>query len=196
MQGMVKKMSENRIDPTVAGLFLVGFITLIFGFIGLLIGMEDATADALLLTAVGGGFISPLIMLGIIFLVLAVSAIKIGNAFAAALFGFIGAALVTTEAALIADLTGSPAAMFIIAFVFLVFAIIAFLIGAPKLLAILLVLVTLLYLFVGLFLGDAAFAAGDSAQTFAYLFGVFGLLAGLVATYMALALSTQKFPVF
>jgi hypothetical protein len=171
----------------VAGLFLVGFITLVFGFIGILWGIEDDTAMSLIAS---GTELS--LAIGIIFLVLTVSAIKIGNAFAAALFGFIAASLVATSYALVAQ---APTMMFIIAFIYLIFAIIAFMIGAPKLLAILLIVVALLYLFVGLFIGDV-FYAGEDGITFAYIFGVVGVLAGVLATYMALALSTQKLPVF
>jgi len=176
-------MSENRIDPTVAGLFLTAFITLVFGFVGILTygkvdGASALTAATLAMSSV----------VGLVFLVLTVSAIRFGNAFAASLFGFIGVALVGATVGLTA---GSAYLFFIIAIVFIVFALVALLVGAPKLLMILLFFVALIYLFVGLFVN-----AADPESVFALVFGLFGVLAGVLALYMAFALSTQKLPVF
>jgi len=180
------KMSENRVDPTVAGLFLVGLTTLLFGLIGLLMYNGSASGFGLLTFT-----IILLMPLALVFLVFTVSAIRCGNAFAASLFGFVGIALFGAAAGLILGLSGAPIelAFYILGVFFILFALVAFMIGAPKLLAILLLLVALVYIFVGLF-----FAEGT--DTFALLFGIFGILAGAVATYMAIALSTEKLPVF
>jgi len=177
-------MSENRIDPTVAGLFLVAFITLVFGFLGIQFfqggsamdwGLHHVAADLAL-------------VVGAIFVVLTVSAIRFGNAFAASLFGFVAVSLIAVQYGFLA----SPFMFYLLAIVYIVFALVALLIGAPKLLVILLFFVGLLYFFVGLF-SNAGIADGD---TYALLFGIFGILAGVVALYMAFALSTQKLPVF
>jgi hypothetical protein len=178
MQRRLIKMSETRVDPTVAGLFLVGFITLFFGLLGIDIFTDAGTA----LKGVAASFI---FVIGIIMVVFALMASKAGNAFATALFAFVAVALF----GVIFGIDGFPVVFYAIAFFFVVFAIVAFLIGAPKLLAVLLFLVALLYFFVGLWVGygDAPYAAA---------FGLFGILSFLVATYMAVGLGTQKLPVF
>jgi len=179
---MVDKMAENRIDPTVPGLFLVAFIMLIFGVLGVLIYGENAEAGALLTAAQAFSGI-----IGIMFLVLTVSAIRVGNAFASSLFAFLVVALLV---AAVCVPGGSYFVVLFVAIFFIVFALIALLIGAPKLLMILLFGAALVYLFVALFMN-----ATDGA-TFALLFGIFGILSSLVALYMSFALSTQKLPVF
>jgi len=181
--GMVKKMAE-RIDPTVPGLFLVAVIALVFGFLGLE-GYLDAD------WGLGGVAANVAMVIGVIFVVLTVSAIRIGNAFAAALFGFVAVALYVVQYGLAGF---SPFLFYLIAIVFIVFVIVAFMIGAPKLLAIMLLFVALLYLFVGVFIAVAL--GGKDPETYALLFGIFGVLAGLVALYLSFALSTQKLPVF
>jgi len=173
-------MSENRIDPTVAGLFLVAFIALVFGFLGIELyqGLSWGLAGV---AATLAGFI------GILFVVLTVSAIRAGNAFATALFAVVAVALVMVPICF----GVSFFAFILVAIFLLVFALIAFLIGTPKLLVIILAFVALLYLFVGLCIND-----GIVDSIFALLFGIFGILAGAVALYLAVALSTEKFPVF
>jgi len=182
----MKKMSENRVDPTVAGLFLVGLITLFFGLLGVLLYGKVADAGALL------GYINViLIPLSLVFLVFTYMAGKVGNAFATALFGFVAIALFSVTIALG---VGSMYAFIILGVFFILFALVAFMIGAPKLLAILLIFTALIYIFVALFVN--AGNNGDDPLTFALLFGIFGILAGAVGTYMAIALSTEKLPVF
>jgi len=183
-------MAENRVDPTVAGLFLVGFITLVFGLIGILLYGKVDGAGALAGTVSGEGG-SLAVIVGVVFIVFTVSAIRCGNAFAAALFGFVAVALFGATVGLNA---GSMYLFVVFAIVFILFALVAFLIGAPKLLAILLFFVALLYLFVGLWVN--AIADDGMNNVFGVLFGLFGILAAAVALYMAFALSTQKLPVF
>jgi len=176
-------MSENRLDPTVPGLFMVAFITLVFGVLGLVAGAENIVEAGKMQTAA----IAFASIIGLIFVVLTVSAIRFGNAFAASLFVFVAVSLF---AATIGVPSFNWILIILVAVFYIVFAIIALLIGAPKLLMILLFLVALLYLFVGLCLN------ADDGKMFAYLFGVFGILSALVALYMGFALSTQKLPVF
>jgi hypothetical protein len=123
---------------------------------------------------------------GILIAVLMVSAIRCGNAFAAALYGFVSLTLVVPTVAF----GVSPMTFYICAILYIVFAIVALMVGAPKLLVIILFLVALLYLFVGIFSSES------SSDSIALIFGVFGVLAGLVSMYLAFALSTQKLPVF
>ena len=175
-------MSENRVDPTVAALFLVGFITMVFGLIGL--ASNGEWADAFALGQTGGDCA---LAVGVIFIVLTVMAAKSNNAFATALFAFIALGLASTSYALGYE---SEIAIILIGVFFLIFAIVAFIVGAPKLLFLQLVFVFLLYLFVGLSLGG-----GDSVDTYQLLFGIFGVLAGIVATYLGFALATEKLPV-
>jgi len=179
---MVDKMAENRIDPTVPGLFLVAFIMLVFGVLGVFIYGKNAEAGNMKMAALLFASI-----IGLFFIVLTVSAIRVGNAFASSLFAFIAVALFGATYGVSA---GAYVFVILIAIFFIVFAIIALLIGAPKLLMILLFGVALVYLFVGLYLN-----ATDGA-TFALLFGIFGILSFLVALYMSFALSTQKLPMF
>ncbi|MDR2866461.1 MAG: hypothetical protein LBV13_03545 [Methanomassiliicoccaceae archaeon] len=171
-------MTENRVDPTVAGLFLVAFITLIFGFLGVSLYSANEIFGAIPAAGLAT-------LVGIMFIVLTVSAIRCGNAFAAALFAFVAISLLAVSSSF-----GTSAFVFILlGIMYIVFALVALIIGAPKLLMILLFLVGLLYIFVGAFVYDG----GD---TFALLFGVFGILSGVVALYLGFALSTQKLPVF
>jgi hypothetical protein len=189
--GWLIKMSENRVDPTVAGLFLVAFITLVFGFFGLEVFMQPA--DPMLGDAAAG----IALFVGIMFVVLMVSAIRCGNAFAAALFGFVAISLVVpligTGGSSIFTGDFAPFLFFVAAILYVVFAIVALFVGAPKLLVFILVFVALLYLFVGLVV-NAATAA--DAEIFGLLAGVFGLLAGVISMYLGFALATQKAPVF
>ena len=175
------KMSENRVDPTVAGLFLTALITLVFGFLGVEL-YNDPKAGWI------GAAAAPLAAaVGVLVAVLMVSAIRCGNKFAAALFGFVSASLL----AVVISFDVGSFVFFIIAIIYIVFVIVAFMTGAPKLLAIMLLFVGLLYLFVGL-----SFFGSSPAEIHNLLFGIFGLLAGAIALYLALALSTEKFPVF
>ena len=174
-------MAENRIDPTVPALFLVALITLVFGFLGIdsyqNMGWKLGLVAAPLAAAIG-----------IVFVVFTISAIRVGNAFAAALFGFVAIALYAVQYGLPVK---SMMMFIILALIFIVFVIVAFMVGAPKLLAIMLLCVALLYLFVGLFVD-----AGKADSVYGLLFGIFGILAGLLSLYLAFALSTQKLPVF
>ena len=181
-------MSENRVDPTVAGLFLVGLITLFFGLLGVLLWNDIALGSMgqQLLVYIGG----VLTAFALVFVLFTFLAAKVGNAFATALFAFVAIALYSVNAGLGAQ---SMIAFLIVGVFFIIFALVAFLIGAPKLLAILLVLTALIYIFVGLFVNADKVA---DMETMALLFGVFGILAGAVGTYMAVALSTEKLPVF
>ena len=175
-------MSETkRVDPTVAGLLLIGFITLLFGIVGVQI---FTGADESIVFGAAAYFLLPL---ALVMLVFAYMAGKSGNAFATALFAFIAVAFAGTG--YLAGLGGDGALLFyIVGFFFIVFAIIALLIGAPKMLVFLLVFVALLYAFFGLFFG-----AGDAP--YAAAIGICGILAFIIATYMAIALSTEKLPV-
>ncbi|MDR0778521.1 MAG: hypothetical protein LBE48_03675 [Methanomassiliicoccaceae archaeon] len=175
-------MSETRVDPTVTGLFLVGFITLFFGLLGIDL-FQDAANNGLV--DVAGNFIG---VIGIIMVVLAYMAGKSGNAFATALFAFVAVALFGVRYG-IGETVAFPVVFYAIAFFFVIFAIVAFLVGAPKLVVILLFLVALLYFFVGLWFGY-------EESSYAAAFGVFGILSFLVATYSAVGLGTQKLPVF
>ena len=171
-------MSENRVDPTVAGLYLVGFITLFFG----LLGVQMYNADFALM---GVAQVFSL-LIGFVMLIFAYMAGKAGNGFAVALFAFIAVALF---AVLVGLNPGTPIVFYAVVIFFLVFAIVGFIIGAPKLLSLLLLLVALLYLFVGFYVNEAN-------EIFAIAFGLFGLLSFIIATYLAVALGTQKLPVF
>ena len=178
-------MSETkRVDPTVAGLLLIGFITLVFGIVGIQIFNGD---DFTVMFGAAGFFLLPLAG---VMLVFAYMAGKCGNAFATALFAYIAVAflgttyLVSVEEALL---------FYIVGFFFIVFALVAALIGAPKLLVLLLIFVAALFIFFGIFYG--AIAAGDDPKAYAGAIGIFGILSFLIATYMAVALATEKFPV-
>jgi hypothetical protein len=176
-------MAENKVDPTVAGLFLVGFATLLFGIIGILIFQNNADHATYL-----GATLSFMKVFALIFVLFAYMASKVGNAFVVALFAFIA---VSFFAVTLAFQTGLDfyQGLYIAALFYLIFTLVAFLIGAPKLVALLLLVVTFLFFFVGLFMamGDLPYAAA---------FGIFGIVAFIISTYTAFALSTQKLPVF
>jgi len=178
-------MSENRVDPTVAGLYLVGFVTLFFGLLGILTFLGSADA-----TFAGDAAVELLFPVGAVMIVLAYMAGKAGNAFATALFAFIGVAFLAINAG---AFVGSSIGAYAAAIFFIIFAIVAFIIGAPKLLAILLLLVALFFLFFG-FAGAAT--SVDAAEVYAAAYGLFSFVAFIVATYLAVALGTQKMPVF
>jgi len=175
-------MSETkRVDPTVAGLLLIGFITLVIGIVGIQIFNGD---DHTVMFGAVAYFLMPL---ALVMLVFAYMAGKCGNAFATALFAFIAVAFFGT--AYLAGLAADGTLLFyIVGFFFIVFAIIAALIGAPKLLVILLIFVALVYVFFGLYYGA-------TEAPYAGAIGLFGILSFIIATYMAIALSTEKLPV-
>jgi hypothetical protein len=178
-------MSENRVDPTVAGLFLVGFITLFLGIVGIqAYNGSTFTFDTLDAALYFLGALS------LVMLMFAYMAGKAGNAFATALFAFIAVSFFGAIAG-----TGLPETYGLICYIcalfYLIFAIVAFVIGAPKLLAILLIIVALLFFFIGLYIGG-----GMAEDPYAIAFGIFGIVAFFVSTYLAFALATQKAPVF
>jgi len=177
-------MSETkRVDPTVAGLLLIGFITLVFGIIGVQI---FTGADH---TVMFDAAMKLLLPLSLIMFAFAYMAAKCGNGFATALFTFIAVAFYATiYLATNAGTDDNSLLFYILGFFFVVFAMIASLIGAPKLLVILLVFVALIYIFFGLF-----FDGGDSP--YAGAIGLFGILAFFIATYMAIGLATERLPV-
>ena len=176
-------MSENRVDPTVAGLYLVGFITLFFGLLGILTFLGNDTTDA---AAAAMGLLLPV---GFVLIIFAYMAGKAGNAFATALFAFIGVAFIGVSMSALY----SPMGAYATAIFFIIFAIVAFIIGAPKLLAILLLLVALFFLFFGF---NTAAADPAAKEVYAAAYGLFSFIAFIVATYLAVALGTQKMPVF
>jgi hypothetical protein len=180
-------MSETRVDPTVAGLFLIGFVTLVFGIMGIQMFNQGIIDPAGTIIEAAGFLIVPV---AFVILIFAYMAGKVGNAFAVALFAFIAVSLFGAGS----FLNKEPMLFYIVAVFYIIFAIVAFLIGAPKLLAILLILVALLFLFIGF--AFAATVAGSEPDAYAIAFGLFGILSFLVATYMAVALATQKMPVF
>jgi hypothetical protein len=192
-------MAETRVDPTVAGLFLIGLVTLFFGLLGVELFSNSLSDDAVMILGVAGKFIG---IIGIILVIFAFMAGKVGNAYATALFAFIAVALfgvgiglvvepvaATATAPAVYSVAAYPMLFYAVAFFFLIFALVGFLIGAPKMLGILLLVVGLLYLFVGFYLAtlDAPYAI---------VFAFFGFVAFLLSTYMAFALATQKAPVF
>ena len=182
--GGLIKMSETRVDPTVAGLFLVGFITLVFGIAGIQMFNDGFGSSDILAAA---GFL--IVPVSVVILIFAYMAGKAGNAFAVALFAYIAVTLFGA-AKFLGD---EPMLFYIVAFFYVIFAVVAFLIGAPKLLGILLILVALIFLFMGF--AFAVSGGGGDTEGYCVAFGLFGILSFLVATYMAIALATQKFPV-
>ena len=175
-------MSETRVDPTVAGLFLIGFLTLVFGIAGIQM-FNSGTSDLL---DAAGFLIAPI---ALVILIFAYMAGKAGNAFAVALFAYIAITLFGASQ----FLGNEPMLFYLVAVFYVIFAIVAFIIGAPKLLGILLILVAFIFLFMGFMF--AVMGSGDT-EPYAIAFGLFGVLSFFVATYMAIALATQKFPVF
>jgi hypothetical protein len=187
---------SQKVDPTVAGLFLVGFITLFFG----LLGIQIFQSGDMELFGVALKFIG---IIGLLMVLFAFMAGKAGNAYATALFAFVAVALfgvgfgfnpsetvtVVGEKVVTVAAYSFPVVFYAIAVFFFLFAVVGFAIGAPKLMGLLLLFVAGLYLFVGLAIGP-----GDAPYSF--MFGAFGLLSSFVATYMAIGLGTQKLPVF
>ncbi|MDR2866460.1 MAG: hypothetical protein LBV13_03540 [Methanomassiliicoccaceae archaeon] len=176
----------KTIDPTSAGLFLVGFITLLFGLLGF--NLFSDPSDVGLLSAI----FDFIFVIGILMVIIAWMAGRAGNAYATALFAFIAVAIFGASFGATAGLEGdavAPTIFYALALFFIVFLFVAAMLGTPKLLIVLLFFVALLYLFVGVYFGE-----GD--KPFAGAVGVFGLLSFFTATYFAAALSTQKLPVF
>ena len=187
-------MSENnRVDPTVTSLFLVGFVTLLVGISGLLAYNAHSSVEAGVTfgTALGGAA-HVISGLAIVMLVLAYMAARCGNAFAVALFSYIAISFYLTAWSG-ASGDGAQILFAIVGVFYAVFALVALLIKAPKLLVVLLVLVAIMYIFFGLF--AQASAGTDTFKNMGLLYGVFALLSSIVATYMAIGLATEKLPV-
>jgi len=178
-------MTNKRADPTVAALLLIGFATLLFGMIGMLIYLDDAAAKVFL-----DATPSFVYLIGAAMLLFTFMAGKSGNQFGIALFSFVA---VSFYAVLLALPTSKITVdfhqgLYLVAMFYIVFTAVAYLIGAPKILAVLLLMVAFLFFFVGLFLSKGE-------ELYAMMFGIFGLAAFLISTYLGVALASEKLPI-
>jgi len=179
-------MAENRVDPTVAGLFLIGFITLLFGIIGMQLYLDIAAIQTEPLFKATLAFVG---MVGFILLIFAYMASKAGNGFAVALFAFVVVSFFAVPLALDPAGIGFYQGLYIVAIFYLVFTILTLLIGGPKILALMLLVVAFLFFFVGMYLNF------DKEPMYAMMFGIMGLTAAALAMYLGLAFATQRLPV-
>lgn len=181
-------MADNeRVDTTWVGLILIGFVLFLFGFLGLELG--NVFGEGIKWPLDVGVFAYLCGAIGLILLILAVLGYRVGNPIAAGVFAFVAVFLVFFYFDQVhGEAPSTNWILYIgVALFFLVFAVYAFLVNAPKLLVLLLALVALAVLFFGLAFYMAADANVDTMKTMAIIGGVFSFLGFLNATYLGLA---------
>jgi len=183
-------MSDTRADVTSMGLFLVSFIMLVFGMIGIFMYSDGDQAAGLAAMSV------PIAtLLGVVFILLGIGAWFGGNKFLMVLFGFLGVflALYATSATVAGPLMADGISMIfiIMTIFFIIFALWAFVLKAGMMLTILLISAGLVFLFYALTM------TATDPKTMFLLMGVFALIGFAVSVYLALADCMEgKLPTF
>jgi len=167
----------KNLDPTALGLFLVAVVSLALGLF-LLIEVSYAGFVPLIPDTIGSVFT----LLGILILFVAYFAYKAESQFGFTVFGLVGAAVALTGMGM------GTWENIVFAIVFLLTMIWSFIAKTPKLLSIILITTTLVFLCVGL---------GGLMDLDGKITGIFALLNGIFALYLAFALALEnKLPVF
>jgi len=189
--------NDVRVDTTFVGLFLIGFVLLMFGVLGLQLGnvFGDVPKDMPIDTHVFAHVVG---IIGVIIVLLAIFAYRTGAAVAAGVFAFVGAFFIIyymdNDFCLVAG--NSNWFLYIaIAIFFLIYAFYSFMQKAPKFLTILLVIVTFVVFFFGLALAFSPAgpcANVDAFKGLAITTGIFAFIGFVVATYLGLAFANPK----
>jgi hypothetical protein len=181
-------MSDTRADVTSMGLFLVSFIMLVFGMIGIFVysGSDQVPGLVGMSVTISG-------LLGIVFVLLGIGAWYGGNKFLMVLFGFLAVFLTIYSMAdgsgIFAD--GVQMIFIMMTIFFIIFALWAFVLKAGMMLTILLICAGLVFLFYALTL------TSTDAKTLFLLMGIFALIGFAVSVYLALADCMEgKLPTF
>jgi len=186
-------MSDTRADVTSMGLFLVSFIMLVFGLVGIYGYTEVGGVE---FNTLFGASVEILALVGVFFVLLAIGAWWGGNKFLMVLFGFLGlfTMLYSGLSVFVGD-AGLNFIFIIMAIFFIIFALWTFILKAGMLLVVLLIAAAIVFLMYGFVL--SAMADGNDPKTFLLILGVFSLIAFAIATYLALADCTDgKLPTF
>jgi len=163
----------KNLDPTALGLFLVAAVSLPLGLANLI---DPSFAG---FAPLDGGIFT---FLGILILFVAYFAYKAESQFGFTVFGLVGAAVALTGLGMGSWENICFAILFLLAMIW------SFIAKTPKLLSMILITTTLVFLVVGLM----GFADVD-----AKILGIFALLNGIFALYLAFALALEnKLPVF
>lgn len=179
-------MSDTRADTTSMGLFLISFIMLVFGIVGIF-GFQESDMFA----GLYGTTVPMMSIVGILFLFCGYSMYRKDNKFLMIIFGFLGlfalafSSLVSGD--LMAAINKEGAYMFfiVVAIFLIIFALWALLGKAGFMLTILLIAAALVFLFYALVIN--AMVGLDDPKTYALLMGIFGIIAFVISIYMALA---------
>ena len=166
----------KNLDPTALGLFLVAVVSLALG-LGLLLEVGDAVGP-------GGDFF---VFMGVLILFVAYFAYRAESQFGFTVFALVGAAVALTG---YGGADGGMGAYGNLAFaiVFLLSIIWSLIAKTPKLLSLILVTTTLVFLIVAL----TPMVDADLSKAL----GIFALLNGIFALYLAFALALEsKLPV-
>jgi len=167
----------KNLDPTALGLFLVAVVSLALG-LGLLLEVGNAVGP-------GGDFF---VFMGVLILFVAYFAYKAESQFGFTVFALVGAAVALTG---YGGATGGMEAYGNLAFaiIFLLAIIWSLIAKTPKLLSLILVTTTLVFLVVAL----SSLMPDTDLST---ALGIFALLNGIFALYLAFALALEsKLPV-
>ena len=180
-------MSDTRADVTSMGLFLVSFIMLVFGMIGIFTYGEADQAGGLAAMSIEIAG-----LLAVIFVLLGIGAWYGGNKFLMVLFGFLAVFLAVYS---VADpsmgVDGLVMVFIIMTIFFIIFALWAFVLKAGMMLTVLLICAGLVFLFYALTL------TSTDAKTLFLLMGIFALIGFAVSVYLALADCMEgKLPTF
>jgi len=161
----------KNLDPTALGLFLVAVVSLPLGIMNLL-EIDGAWGPT-------GDFFT---VMGILILFVAYFAYRAESQFGFTVFGLVGAAVALTGIGMGTFENISFAIVFLLAMIW------SFIAKTPKTLSIILLTTTLVFLLVGLM---------DLADIDAKIMGLFALLNGIFAIYLAFALALEnKIPIF
>lgn len=171
-------MSDTRADTTSMGLFLISFIMLVFGLIGIF-GFLDmggtnflGLSNAALVASLG---------VGVLFLFCGWSAWKSDNKFLMIIFAFLALFMITFRG--MSAIGGDGYLIFVIEAIFLIiFTLWALLAKSGYMLTLILLTAALTFLFYGL-----ALNAGADGEPYFLIMGLCALVAFFFSTYMALA---------
>lgn len=193
-----------RVDTTFIGYFLIGFVFLIFGVMGLQDGglFGEFTPENYRNLPIDYSVFSMVVgAVGFIMILLAVFAYRTGKQITAVSFLFFGLFFIFVRFNHVAksglgQLTANSDWFLLVAFAifFLIIAIYAFVAEAPKFVTVLILLTALTAFFFGLCCLYAPFGMDnvDLHKAMGFVFGIFALLAFVIATYLGLAYAVPK----
>jgi|GEM_PF-2414923 len=186
-------MSETKYaDTTALGLFVIAFALLFFGLVGILT-YADGGIHALAFEAGAVTWFA-----AILCLLIAIAQFITGNKFLMVLFGFIAFAFALFSRIYVDVMLANPDAYItyiLIGIVFIIFALWAYLAKAGLMLTVILTMAALTFIMFAL-AQNGLITGFDDAEIYFLLMGVFAVIGGALAIYLAIVDTTGlKLPV-